>query len=768
MTRVVVTGLGLICDVGNTVQECWDSLVSGRPGIRENTLFDTSGMPTALVGEAAFEGEDGVDRCVGLGSVAIGEALQDAGIDPGQLGERLGFIVGSSLGPMPSLQEFHRDYLVNGADSSAPGLAARSVLHSAADALAAGFGVTGPRAVTSNACAASAVAIGYAAELLWSGEVDAVLTGGVDPLASLSAYGFSSLGALAEGPCSPLAASDGLTLGEGAGFLVLETLESAQERGATVYAEVTGYGLTCDGYHQTAPDPSGDGPLRSMSEALRSSGLTATDVDYINMHGTGTPTNDAVEPKSVRLLLGGQSAPAVSSTKSMTGHTLGAAGAVEAICSVLAIHHGMLPPTVNTGDAADRSGLDIVPEAGRKQDTSVALSNSFAFGGNNASVVLTAPGRVERLPQAKAKKVVISGVSGLTAEAVTSDELRTALRDGSSTFGAPRDIAGLGSIAFGAIDTRPLARKINPAKARRMDPMSILAAAAVTDLYAQIGKPSRAVAADTGVVFGTGFGPLSAVGDFHTGLVRGGVSGANALAFPNTVVNAAAGHLAMLNRYRGYAATLTCGGTSALDALHLATKVMERGAADRILVVVVDEFPQVALDVQARIHPYAADGVVRVGGGTGSVLADGAVAVLLETEEAAEAAGSAPIGRFLGFGACADNAGGARLADDGAAWGRSFELALKRSGHEAVDLFVSAGNGYALVDDAEQLAMKAAGLESAETIAPKEIVGETYGSAAGFGLIAALDRLQANATGVALLSSFAYGASYHAAVVGSC
>lgn len=355
----------------------------------------------------------------------------------------------------------------------------------------------------------------------------------------------------------------------------------------------------------------------------------------------------------------------------------------------------------------------------------------------------------------------------MSAAAVTTDDVLQSVAGGVATFGAPIEIEGFGRAAFGRADTKALARKLNPAKARRMDALSILSATAVADLYRQIGKPSRAVSTGTGVVFGTGFGPLSTVADFHTDLVHEGVAGANALVFPNTVVNAAAGHLAMLHRFRGYAATITTGGTSALDCVHLASRVIERGAADRILVVVADEFPQVALDVQAGLQDYARDGVVRVGGQTGLVLADGAVAILLETPEAASESGTTPLARFDGFGSVSDVSGPGRLDTTGAPWARSMELALERAGTTAADtdLFVAAGNGCDLVDATEQLARKGSGLDVIPAIAPKQSVGETYGSAAGFGLLAALQAFTNGDASTALLSSFAYGASYHSAVV---
>ncbi len=766
--RLAVTGVGLITGAGATADECWTSITAGQTGIRKNTLFDTSELLTDWAGRITAPQSPDLDRCYSLAATAFAEALEASGLGLASIDrDRVGLVVGSSLGAMPTLEEVHRRYVTTGELDAAT--AATSQLPSVADFLAAEFGVHGPRVVTSNACAAGAVSIGYAAELLWNGDVDYVVCGGVDPLATLSAYGFTCLGALDPEPCSPLSASTGLTLGEGAGFMVLERTSSARRRGAEPLAEVAGYGLTCDGYHQTAPDPGGIGASSAMAEALRTAGLDPTDVDYINLHGTGTPTNDSVEPKALRLLFGSGSTPPASSTKSMLGHTLGAAGSVEAICSILAISRQALPPTINTRGAAQSFGLDIVPEVGREAAPRVVVSNSFAFGGNNASLVLTAPGYCpDRAGIPAPREVVVTGVAGLAGSAADTAALTAAFAGGRSCYDTWEEIAGLGPVAVGRVDTRLLGRKLNPAKVRRMDPLSILSASVVNDLYARHGKPSRVAAEQTGIVFGTGYGPVTAVSQFHRGVLDAGIAGANPLIFPNTVTNAAAGHLAMGNRYRGYTATLACGGSSSILALQLATRVIARGAAERIMIVIADEFPELGVRTAAQLPGYSRSGRIEVGGRTGTVLGEGAAAVLLESADSAQASGTPVLARVLGFGASGESAGLGRIDRDSLAWSRSMHRAVTNAGLTPAEIgtVVSAASGYDRVDAAQAKACSRAGLADRPTVTPKRTFGETYGSAGALGLVALIaGRPARSADHSVLVSTFAYGGSYAAAVV---
>ncbi|MFB9524140.1 beta-ketoacyl synthase N-terminal-like domain-containing protein [Streptomyces cremeus] len=761
---IALTGLGLITGAGDDVEKSWASIASGTSGIRTNTLFDTSELLTGWAGMVTGGQPPGLDRCYALASAAIREALHHSGLDLDTVDrDRVAVVVGSSLGAMPTLESVHRELVHEGRLDAARAAAAQ--LPCVGDHIAAEFDLRGPRVVLSNACAASAVALGYAAELLWKGEVDHVVCGGVDPLAELSAYGFSALGALDEEPCSPLAASTGLTLGEGAGFMVLESVRRAAGRGARVLAELGGYGLSCDGYHQTAPDPSGKGACSAMAQALDTAGLTPKDVDYLNLHGTGTPANDASEPKALKLLFGPDIPPA-SSTKSIIGHTLGAAGAVEAVVSTLALDRGVLPPTVNTRGVASPFGLDVVPEAGREGRPEVVLSNSFAFGGNNASVVLNKPGRAAcpaRRPTVE-HQVVVTGVAGLAGSAGDTASLLEALREGRPCFGATEHVAGIGDVPVGRADLKAAARGTNPSRARRMDPLSLLAASAVGDLYARHGKPSRTEAESTGIVFATGYGPVTSVLQFHEGVLRRGITGANPSLFANTVVNAAAGHVAMLHRYRGYTATIAGGGTSSVLALQLAARVIARGAATRIMVVVADEFPAQALATQAALPGYARSLPVVPGGRTGTVLSEGAAAILLESGTAARARGAERLATVRGFGASGESVGVGRLGRDGLAWARAVRSALTEAGAapEEIGTVVSAASGHPLVDLNQTRALRAAGLEGRPVLAPKAVLGETYGSAGALGLIAALTAPAV--PGPVLLSSFAHGGSYAAAV----
>ncbi|OZC79379.1 3-oxoacyl-ACP synthase [Rhodococcus sp. 06-462-5] len=760
--EIAVTGVGLITAAGATTEECWDAISNGRSGIRINTLFDTSQLRTEWAGMVEAPLREDLDRCYALAERAIREAFAGADFDPARSDRRVAVVVGSSLGAMPTLEAEHRRFVeTSGFDHVA---VANSQLHCVADWIAGEFDISGPRIVTSNACAASAVAVGYAAELLWNDEVDVVLCGGVDPLASLSAHGFTCLGALDPQPCSPMAASTGISLGEGAGFMILERTDEARDRGARVIAEVAGYGLTLDGYHQTAPDPTGEGAARSITEALRTAGLHADDIDYVNLHGTGTPTNDVVEPKAIRAVFG-KDAPPASTTKSMIGHTLGAAGAVEAVCCILAIATDLQPPTVNTRGLEGATGLDIVPDIGRSAKTDVVLSNSFAFGGNNASLVITRAGqtRDEHIaPRHVRTTAVITGMSAIAGTATSTEETVAAVASGTPLFGVETIEPSEKSMLFGKANIRGLSKGINPAKLRRMDPLSILAAAATNDLLKKFGKLTRAEAEETGVIFATGYGPTTAVSDFHRGIVEHGAAGANALVFPNTVVNAAAGHLAMLNRFRGYTATISTGGTSAIAALHLANRVIERGAAKRILVVIADEFPEMAARTVAGFPGYR--GVEEAETGDGMVLSEGCAAFLVESENAATARGVTPVAALEGFGSAGDTDGVGRIDPNGAHWSSAMSTALQQAGIDAtdVDAVVPSAVGSDLLSRAEHSAFAATGLADSARHLFKNTTGETFGSSSAIGLVTALSTPEGPSR--VLVSAQAYGGSYAALV----
>ncbi|MEY9926774.1 3-oxoacyl-[acyl-carrier-protein] synthase II [Catenulispora sp. GP43] len=797
--RVVITGLGMVSAVGADAAACWAAIKAGRSGIGEVGAVPTDGLVTRVGGQSPIADVPGEDRCLTLAHAAAREAVTHAGLsEAGYAPERVGVVVGSSLGSMRSIEQFHRQWLTRDLRHADIRLLKGYEIHSVADVVAARLNLTGPRSLLSNACAAGAVAIGYGLELLWAGEADAVLVGGVDPLASLSFSGFNSLGALDTGPCSPYTRSAGLNLGEGAGFLVLESADAAEARGAAAVAEIAGYGLSADAHHQTAPDPGGDGAVRAMAAALASAGNTPDEVDYINGHGTGTPTNDAVEPKAILTLFSPYGAPPpTSSTKSMIGHTLGAAGAVEAVVCALAVRDGMMPPTVNTGGAASPSGLDIVPEKARPAEVNLVVSNSFAFGGNNAAVVVRNPARFGTPPAAIAaaegREVVITGIAGIAGGATDHPRLLAALAASDPVYTGEVDVPGYGIRPAGTVDLAKIAAGINPAVLRRMDPASRLGAAAVAQLHQLIGKPDRLLAERTGLIFATGLAPITPVEQFNRGVILSGPAGANPKFFPNTVVNAAAGHIAILHRFRGVTATICGGGTSSLNALHYAYRLIRRGAAERIVVVVADECPEAVLAGHVKVPGFLSHKGVRPFHGGGTVLAAGAVAVVLESAAGAERSGATALARVAGFGLTGDDSGMAALRGDGHAWSRSFTEALRAARLDPADIgmVAAAAMGRESVDGPESLALQAAGLAGRPVTATKSVLGETLGSAAGLGLLAAVralgdgsvpgtwgvDVAPAEVPGLvpqsgcvsevehALISSFAYGGSYFSLVV---
>ncbi|GAA1146799.1 3-oxoacyl-[acyl-carrier-protein] synthase II [Kitasatospora gansuensis] len=796
--RIVITGLGMISAVGTTADECWTAIQAGRSGVGEVTVVDTTGLITSKGGQSPVADEPGVDRCFTLAVKAATEAVEhgrlaEAGYDP----ERVAVVIGSSLGTSRSVEKFHEQWIKQGLRKADVRLLKGYSLHSVADLVAERLQLTGPRATLSNACAAGAVAIGYASELLWSGEADVVLVGGVDPLAGLSFNGFHSLGALDSDACSPYTRSAGLNLGEGAGFLLLENADAAARRGVPAIAEVAGYGLSADAYHLTAPDPGGDGASRAMTAALRSAGHTVDQVDYINGHGTGTPTNDKIEPKAIRTLF--KTPPPVSSTKSMIGHTLGAAGAVEAVVCAMAVRDGILPPTANTGGTPAPSGLDIVPEKARHEAIDVVVSNSFAFGGNNAALVIRNAAMTDTPPPAAVaaavgRDVVITGVAGIAGSAHSHAELLETLASGEPAYREQVEVEGYGSRPAGTIDYKAIAAGVNPAVLRRMDPTSRLAAAAVEQLHRTYGKPSRQQAEQTGLIFATGLAPITPVKDFNEGIVlAGGPSGANPKFFPNTVVNAAAGHVAILHRFKGITATVCAGGTSALSALHYAYRLISRGASERIVVVVADECPDALLAGHVKIPGFLSDKGVHPFGGGGTVLAAGAVAIVLESAASARENETPVLAKVAGFGLTGDDSGISGLHSHGTAWARSMSEALRTAEltPQDIGLVASAAMGRPAVDDVEIAALRASGLAERPLTATKSLFGETSGSAPGLALVAAVQSIQdgflPGTWGVdvapdelpglvpqggrsgdvdhALVSSFAYGGSYLSLVV---
>ena len=397
--RAAVTGLGIITAVGCEVHAFWENLLKGVCGIDALTLFDASRYRSQKAAEV--KGFDPglyfsnrylqrISRCDQLGLKATEEAILDSGLDwRREDRERVGIFIGGGAGGIFSAERYRKEMLQKGRRRVRPSLLLPFATCTITDAIAEEYGILGPRATIATACSSSATAIGYALSSIRSGEVDVAIGGGSESLSEVTFGGFNALRSIDEDCCRPFDLNrKGLSLGEGGAILVIEEGEHALRRGAKVYAEVLGYGLTGDGYHMTAPDPEGNGALRAMKEALRDSGIGPEDVSYINAHGTATPANDLAETRAIKALLGQRARKIpVSAIKSMVGHCLGAAGAVEAVATVLSVKENRIPPTIHYQTPDPECDLDYVPNQSRIVPVEVAFSNSFAFGGNNTALV---------------------------------------------------------------------------------------------------------------------------------------------------------------------------------------------------------------------------------------------------------------------------------------------------------------------------------------------------------------------------------------------
>jgi 3-oxoacyl-[acyl-carrier-protein] synthase II len=395
MKRVAVTGLGIFCSTGKDVGEFSHSLKEGRTGIGLITLFDTSKYPCKIGAEIRdyrpeefFKKKElkKLSRTDQFGLIASEEAVKTSGIHS-YPSEEVGVCLGAGAGGMFEAETYHREILNKG--KSKPSLIWPFIPSYTTDRVAERFGLSGPKFTITTACSSSATAIGYGADLILTGKAKAIVCGGSEALSELTFGGFNSLKATDPSPCKPFDRKRaGMSLGEGAGILILEDLDEAERRGVKIIAEFLGYGIGGEAYHITAPEPTGMGGARIMKEAIEESGIPVTEVDYINAHGTGTPLNDKAETLSIKNVFGERaySIP-VSSIKSSVGHCLGSAGAIEAIASILSIVDQFIPPTLNHQQGDEDCDLDYVPGKFREAEVEVVLSNSFAFGGNCTSLV---------------------------------------------------------------------------------------------------------------------------------------------------------------------------------------------------------------------------------------------------------------------------------------------------------------------------------------------------------------------------------------------
>lgn len=405
--RIAVTGMGIVSPVGNSISSAWENIVSGKSGITRITRFDASAFSSRIAGEVdSFDISEylpvkearRMDIFIHYGMAAAIQSIKDANLeDISDLeAERIGVNIGSGIGGLPMIENTDAAYHKAGPRKISPFFIPSTIINMISGNLSIKYGYKGPNLATVTACTTATHSIGNSARLIEYGDVDVMICGGAESCVTpLAIGGFAAAKALSMSNDNPEAASrpwdlarDGFILGEGAGILVLEEMEHAKRRGATIYAELTGFGMSADAYHMTAPCDDGEGASRCMSNALKNAKTDPSEVDYINAHGTSTPLGDLAETIAIKRCFGEHAGKlAVNSTKSMTGHLLGAAGGVEAIFSVLSIYHQTSPPTINLDNQDPQCDLDYVPNEAREMDIGIAMTNSFGFGGTNGTLI---------------------------------------------------------------------------------------------------------------------------------------------------------------------------------------------------------------------------------------------------------------------------------------------------------------------------------------------------------------------------------------------
>ncbi|MCR4702416.1 MAG: beta-ketoacyl-[acyl-carrier-protein] synthase family protein [Saccharofermentans sp.] len=681
--RCVITGLGIVSAIGNNTEECFEAALSGKSGIKDVESFDTSdcyshkGAEVGLTNEQLADGR--YDRTTALGIKAAGEALADAGIDmDSEEAANIGVILGSCIAGAACVEKYYKEKCSGreGNLEDLKSMPATVIAGNVADFYNAG-GIT---ANIVNACAAGTLSLALAIDMIRGGRGEIFLAGGCDSFSSLAYSGFHALRALAPSDCSPFNHSDGITLGEGAGVLVVESYEHAVKRGAKIYCDVLGSGVSSDAYHITAPRPDGEGQMSVIRRAIKNSGLDFSDIDYVNAHGTGTAKNDESEFLSLKTMFEGNDHVSVSSTKSMTGHCLGAAGAIEAVLTVKALAEGKLPPTTGYSDEdlkilEEKSGdIDFIANKPRERDVNYAMSNSFAFGGNNASIVFARdPNKLNLL--CPKQDLYVTGIGIVNGEYDENTNTYTTKLE-SDVFKS----YGIKSAFLRKLD--------------RLSQLQLLSGVrALEDAGITVSEENENI---IGICIGTNDGPMTEIANFQKGIIRDGIDKGSAFAFPNTVYNAAGGYLSIATGIKGYNVTIANGFQSGLQSVCAAAGAILFGYESMMLASGTDE----CTDIDEEI--YRDSGLTGEGR---AVLGEGSVTCVIEKDSSAAERGAKRYAKIAGFSSARDTSGdrtdNSRLSE--AALTKVLNNVLEEAGMKPEDIscIYGFGNGIKETDDFE-------------------------------------------------------------------
>jgi len=681
--RCVITGLGLVCAIGDNVDECFDAALNGKSGIADAKSFDTTecyshkGAEVRLSDEELAGGK--YDRTTALGIKAAGEAIKDAGIDmDSEVASEIGVLLGSCIAGAACVEKYYKQKAKGekGDISNLKAMPASVIAGNVADYYNAG-GIT---ANIVNACAAGTLSLSLAIDLIRGGKGEIFLAGGCDSFSSLAYSGFHALRALAPSDCSPFNHSDGITLGEGAGVLVVESYEHAVKRGARIYCDVLGSGVSSDAYHITAPRPDGEGQMNVITRAVKNSGLKFSDIDYVNAHGTGTAKNDESEFLSLKTLFKGSKDLYVSSTKSMTGHCLGAAGAIEAVFTVKALVEGKLPPTTGYSEEdlkvlEEKSGsINFIANKPVTKDVNYVMSNSFAFGGNNASIVFAKDPNVLNLTCPK-QSLYVTGIGMVNGE----------YNEEKGDY-----IANLDTDLFKAYGVKSaFLRKLD-----RLSQLQLLSGIrALEDAGITVNEENEGV---IGICIGTNDGPMTEIANFQKGIIRDGIEKGSAFAFPNTVYNAAGGYLSIATGIKGYNVTIANGFQSGIQSVCAAAGAIMFGYESIMLASGTDECTDIDDEIFSDLG-FTGEGKMTLG--------EGSVTCVIEKDSSAAERGAKRYAKIAGFSSTRDTSGdrsdNSRMSEK--ALIRALENVLEEGGMKASDVkcIYGFGNGIESIDKFE-------------------------------------------------------------------
>ena len=698
-TRCVVTGLGMINAIGNSVDECWDNALIGKEGIDVVKSVNADECYANLGAEVDCDELDkyeGVDRASKLCLKASEEAFKDAGIDmKDEDATRFGVIMGSCVGGVVSID----NYVANGEKTED---IRKMTISPIANHVANKVGACGVISNVGNACAAGSISVAYACELIRAGVADMFIVGGADAFAAVPFAGFHALHALSEKPCSPFNHSNGITLGEGAGAIVVESYEHAKKRNAKIYCDVLAAGVSSDAHHITAPRPDGIGQMYAIRTAIANSGIKPEDIGYVNAHGTGTAKNDEAEFLSLHAIFDDVNNDlSVSSTKAMVGHCLGAAGAIEAVYAIKALTTDIIPPTIGyTAEdleaLKEKAGkIDFMPNEKREKKLDYVMSNSFAFGGSNASIIFSkGEGNVAEV--CNDEPIYITGMGIVSPLGNGVSNYIEKVKNGETIEG---------NSVFSETTKEDYDKyDVKMAFYRKLDKLSLMqVVSGLEDLESAGIEIADDKAEDYGMIIGTDDGPLTTVYKFQENINTNGTKSGSAFNFPNTVYNAAGGYLSIKTNMRGVNVTVTNGAQSGMSSLCYAYNEIRQNHAKVMLATGTDENSDVMEKLYRQLGSVA-EGKAELYKNTGMAMSDGSTTVVLESAESANARGAKKYAQVAGYGMthAVTEYGKVEGTDKGLE--DAIAIALKDAGISVsdIDAVYGFGNGEEAVDNIEK------------------------------------------------------------------